>query len=207
MNNPFLNTKFAESYDSVINLPFIKLIRQQEAKTINWLFNNSLTREDSVLEIGAGTGFYTLDIARKVNSVIALEPSIEMLKRLEAKLKQKNIENVKIVNEEFLKYNEQKRFDFVVIIGVLDYIEDWENFLNHSLSLAKKGIIFTAPHKGSWSFMYSLASKLTERTIIHRYSPEQLKNFLQKYKVNVFDTGLKFFGIKGMTLIVKVALN
>lgn len=69
--------------------------------------------EFKLLEIGAGTGAFTIPLSSEVKNIVALDSSKGMLNRLESKLKALNISNVIIIHDkwEFVNFNE--RFDFV----------------------------------------------------------------------------------------------
>ena len=51
----------------------------------------------SVLDIGAGTGHYTIPFANEVKDVYAIEPSEKMIFQLEDAIKKNNINNVKLL--------------------------------------------------------------------------------------------------------------
>lgn len=202
MNNPFIESKTAQAYDRLLNLPIIKTVREQESRAINNLFEKYLDKNDDVLEIGAGTGHYSINIARRVRSLIALEPSVEMLNFLEKKITIERIGNIHIVNSKFEDYKSQSPFDHVVAIGVLDYVEGWKNFLWRCLGLAKKTVMFTAPQRGIWSTLYALAARMEQKIKIYRYTEKQLANYLGTCETHIQETALKSPLTKGMTLIV-----
>jgi cyclopropane fatty-acyl-phospholipid synthase-like methyltransferase len=202
MNNPFLKNKAAEAYDKHLSLPIIKTVREQESRAINDLFEKYLGKDDNVLEIGAGTGYYSMNIALRVRSLIALEPSTAMSNFLEKKITAEGAGNISIINSSFEDYKSQSKFDYVVAIGVLDYVEDWKNFLERCLGLAEKTVIFTAPQKGIWSAICVLASRVEQKIKIHRHTKKQLENYLSDYETQIQETALKSPLTKGMTLIV-----
>ena len=63
----------------------------------------SLSPEDTVLEIGPGTGVLTLALVERVKKVIAVEKDIRMIKVLKEALK--NFKNVEIIQGDILKVN------------------------------------------------------------------------------------------------------
>lgn len=66
-----------------------------------FLQNSDLHKKDNVLEIGVGEGALTLPIANSVNTIT----SIEIDYKLAAKMAGLGIENLQIVNEDFLRIN------------------------------------------------------------------------------------------------------
>lgn len=65
--------------------------------------NVDLSQEDIVLEIGAGSGLLTCELAKKVNKVFAVELEREIIEKLKRNLKLSQIENVEIIQSDFLK--------------------------------------------------------------------------------------------------------
>ena|GEM_PF-140730 len=63
----------------------------------------NLHHEDVVLEIGPGIGTLTLEIAKKVKKVVAIEQDIAISKILKNRLKEESIGNVEIINKDALK--------------------------------------------------------------------------------------------------------
>jgi 2-polyprenyl-3-methyl-5-hydroxy-6-metoxy-1,4-benzoquinol methylase len=53
---------------------------------------------DAVLDVGCGTGLATIAAAVNAQSVVALDPSQEMLSQLQKKLKHKHVSNVEIIH-------------------------------------------------------------------------------------------------------------
>ena len=64
-----------------------------------------LIPDDIVLEIGPGLGVLTIELARKVKTVIAVEKDIKMFALLKDVLKNEKIDNVEIANEDGLNYS------------------------------------------------------------------------------------------------------
>jgi len=77
-----------------------------------------ITKESKVLDIGCGTGAYTLPFADMCKSVEAVDFSPEMLRGLQEQIKQKGISNVQITKSNFEQFvenakNEQRTYDLV----------------------------------------------------------------------------------------------
>jgi 16S rRNA (adenine1518-N6/adenine1519-N6)-dimethyltransferase len=63
-----------------------------------------LSKNDTVLEIGPGIGNLTIELAKRVKKVIAVEKDKRMIEILKEGLKEERIDNVKIINEDILKF-------------------------------------------------------------------------------------------------------
>ena len=63
----------------------------------------NLKNDDNILEIGPGIGTLTIELAKKVNKVTAIEQDTNIFKILKKRLKNENINNVELINEDALK--------------------------------------------------------------------------------------------------------
>ncbi|MFA5729811.1 MAG: 16S rRNA (adenine(1518)-N(6)/adenine(1519)-N(6))-dimethyltransferase RsmA [Candidatus Paceibacterota bacterium] len=69
----------------------------------------NLSPNDTVLEIGPGLGAITLEMAKIAKTVVCIEKDQEMVTALTQKLKEENIKNVEIINEDILRlFNNDK---------------------------------------------------------------------------------------------------
>ncbi len=66
--------------------------------------HSNLKKRDLVVEIGAGSGVITSALAHRVSKVIAIEPDSVTAKKLRENLARHNIENVEVVEQDFMKY-------------------------------------------------------------------------------------------------------
>ncbi len=84
-------------------------------------------KKDVILEIGPGSGMLTKEIIKRTGKVIAVEIDKEAINRLKEKIK--NVENLKIIHNDFLKINikdlyEKERQGFegrFLIVGNIPY--------------------------------------------------------------------------------------
>mgnify|MGYP002519907986 CR=1 FL=1 len=66
--------------------------------------HSNLKKRDTVIEIGAGSGVITSALAYRVRHVIAIEPDHITAAKLRTNLAKRNIENVEIIEQDFLDY-------------------------------------------------------------------------------------------------------
>lgn len=71
---------------------------------VAWLRGMGVGRDSVVVEFGAGTGQFTVEIAQACARVIAVDVSAPMLHRLEAKVARHSLSNVEIIRAGFLTY-------------------------------------------------------------------------------------------------------
>ncbi len=176
-NNPYHKT--AQYYERKLNLPIIRSIRRGESTRIYASFNELIRSDDTVLEIGCGTGYYTRDLIKRAKRVIALDDSESMLNIIRNRLSAEEVARMAFVRSEATRFTPEEPIDVVVHIGVLDYVPDWQAFLDHSLTHARRAVIFTCPSNGLCGQMFHLLSKW-EGVDIQRYTRRQLEDFLQE---------------------------
>lgn len=114
---------------------------------INWY---SFKQNASVLEIGAGMGALTGFLCDKCAQVVAIEQSP---KRAEiVKLRNKDKENLQILCGDIYSQDFQQKFDYILLIGVLEYVginckdrNPYKKILNKIKSLlAPEGVLLLA---------------------------------------------------------------
>jgi len=82
-----------------------------------------ISNKTKVLEIGSGLGALTIPIARRADSVIAIEKDKRLIPLLEKELEKEEIHNVRVINQNIMKtdFKEIARDEKLVIIGNLPY--------------------------------------------------------------------------------------
>ena len=66
--------------------------------------HSNLKKRDLVIEIGAGSGVITSALSHRVKKVIAVEPDTDTAQKLRENLKKHQIENVEVVEQDFLDF-------------------------------------------------------------------------------------------------------
>ncbi len=197
-NNPY--HRAAGFYDLNLSLPVISSIRRQEARAVADLVSAYANPQGRALEIGPGTGFYTIKLARLFGEVMAVEDSSTMAGLLQEKLNGAGVTNVTIANCDFMSRPMEGRFDVAVAIGVLDYVSDPATFVARMCAAADRAAIFTTPHRGLWGKCFVAANRLRGTSVYchDRVSPNR---WAPEWRCVVHEVGLKTPLTKGMTLV------
>jgi SAM-dependent methyltransferase len=206
MPDLFLRRGFPKLYEGVLRLPVIRSIRMQEQKTLQRAFAKNLLRSDEVLEVGAGTGYYTFEIATRVRSVVALERAPGMTRILKQRVCASTTQNISIVESDFLSYSPSRRFDVVVAIGVLDSVVEWHLFVHRCVSVAKRCVILTIPRSSFWASIHSFFGGMMG-VDIHVYDPDELARHLPGHRVKLYETGLKTRWTHGLTVVAVIEIG
>jgi len=112
--------------------------------------------ELEVLDVGCGAGQFTFEIAKKVGSVVGVEPFKEAyLKAISKKRKLKFGKNITFQNIPIEKYDTEQKFDLVLCLTTLEHMPDANTSFNKIYELLKEGgkIYLTVPNK-LWPYEY-----------------------------------------------------
>jgi len=199
----FLQKGFPRIYESVLRLPVIRSIRRQEQETLQQAFAEKIAPTDHVLEVGAGTGYYTLDIARRARSVTAVERSPGMIRILRQRIESAGAGNVTLVESDFFSGAPARRFDVVIAIGVLDCVTDAKGFLDRCVSLAGKCVIVTIPQSSVWAAIHAFFGGMMG-VRISVYKPEEIASYLNGHPYTLRETGLRTRWTRGLTLVAVI---
>ena len=110
----------------------------------------NLKKTDSILEVGAGMGAITASLSERVHNVECVE--LSQIRSLANAYRNKNRDNISIYVGSFNKVQFKKKYDIIVLIGVLEYAGMYNNdpdpfvsFLEilHDL-LKKDGLLYVA---------------------------------------------------------------
>lgn len=67
--------------------------------------HSNIRKNDTVLEIGAGSGVITFGLSKRCKKVIALEKDCETAEKLAKNLQKYRLENVELIQKDFLDFN------------------------------------------------------------------------------------------------------
>ena len=108
----------AKSFDSTRRKPWKQCIN----------FIDTLSKEDSVADIGCGNGALSFDVVKKVPKVklLGIDLSKENIKFAKSHY---NLRNLKFVHGDALKDLPNKKFDVVILSNVLELVRDAREML------------------------------------------------------------------------------
>jgi SAM-dependent methyltransferase len=126
-----------------------------------------------VLEVGAGVGFVTHELAKFADSVVACEPTAELFSQLSHRVGElSNVEIRQVMTQDLVASARPEKFDTVVYFSVLEHIEDDADEVLRSADLLADGgrfLVLVPAHQ--W-----LYAKIDELSGHHRrYSHRTLR--------------------------------
>ena len=89
------------------------------------LQNTNIARGQTVVEVGCGPGFFTLDAAEMIGEsgrLVAIEPLSDFVDKVRGEIKQAGLKNVEVLNRDALNTGlEDNSVDLVLLLGVVPF--------------------------------------------------------------------------------------
>ncbi|WP_449620721.1 class I SAM-dependent methyltransferase [Robertmurraya sp. Marseille-Q9965] len=175
-NNVF--EELAKRYDTEERMELARVI----VNAVRPELSNSTTK--SLIDYGSGTGLVSLELSDLVESILLVDSSEQMLKVAEAKITKREINNVKVLNNDFTKETPELKADIILMSLVLLHIPDTEKILHeifHILNDGGKLLIID----------FDKNDKINHPKVHNGFSHEELKDKLSK--VGFKSTDIKTF--------------
>jgi len=197
-NNPYHRT--ALRYDARLRLPIVSLIRRDEERVVNEMLARYRDPAATALEIGPGTGYYTLKLCRLFGEVVAVEDSAQMVELLRARLAGQGVANVRIVAGDFCVLPEVASCEVAVAIGVLDYIADPVRFVGRMCEAARRAVVLTVPRRGLLGACFAAGGAM-RLTRIYCYDRDAVAAWAPGWRCSIAEAGRLARLGRGLTLV------
>jgi len=201
INNPY-TTRWARVYDRLFNVPPFTQIRRSEEQALDRMMAPTFKPDDHVLEVGPGTGRYTVEFARRVAQLTAVEHSPHMIDQLNCRLERECVGNCSVIHSDFIACELPQQYDVVVIIGVMDYVADPSEFLRKAASLAKRELLFTTPYCGALAHMHRIGNNM-RGIAVNCFNEGQIRGYLPDFDLEIAPAGLHTSLWRGLTLVCR----
>lgn len=194
--------RFFERY---FTSPLGATIRAREEEAVYDFLGSVMQPHHSVLEVGCGTGNYTIPVARRCADVLAVDSSPEMLEYLRERVPREGLSNVQVRPGRLPDGLEEEAggFDGALVVGVLNYAEDLEESLRALVPVLKPGgwVVFNVPVTTIEGGIYALTELLNRRRAF-LLSPEEIVASARKAGLRVQSTDTAGLSRGGLTLVV-----
>jgi 2-polyprenyl-3-methyl-5-hydroxy-6-metoxy-1,4-benzoquinol methylase len=151
-----------------------------------------------VLDLGCGSGIFTIYLSERNRFAIGLDASPEMLKLCQERKRNAGASNVDFINSNInaLKQSLHGNVDMIICSSVLEYLDDLDESLKLiSSSLKQNGLlIFSMPNKQSlYRKIAPVAFKLTGRPKYYKYvknvcTLNEIENKLTKFRFTLLES-------------------
>jgi ubiquinone biosynthesis O-methyltransferase len=180
--------KEANSYDGWYQTKLGNFIDKVESDCAFELFK--LEKGMTVLDIGCGTGNFSIKLAKAGCKVIGIDISEEMLSIAKEKAKQKGLD-IEFYNMDIYKLNfENEYFDAVFSMAAFEFIKEPEKALNEIFRVVKKGgeiLIGTINKESSWGELY-LTEEFQKNSVFKYADFKTLEDFKKLKTENLVST-------------------
>jgi cyclopropane fatty-acyl-phospholipid synthase-like methyltransferase len=152
-------------------------VRAREQAGVLEALDETVEPGSRVLEVGAGTGHYTVWLAGRAASVVATDASQAMLAYLRARLDREGLDNVETRLASLPEpLADGGPFDAAVAVGVLNYMPDLGQALDALAASLQPGgrAVFTVPLRTVGGRAYALGEALSRRRV-WTYAPEEVR--------------------------------
>jgi ubiquinone/menaquinone biosynthesis C-methylase UbiE len=144
--------KFAPIYDTLMKKPYQRFYRER----IKSILHSYITRHSKVLDIGCGTGFPSIFLAREMGcTVYGIDISKEMINKAKENIPEnlKSKLNFEILSAQKLHLLGERDFNYVTsIYGALNYVNDLKEVLKEIWRHLKKNGYFIASFYSKYSY-------------------------------------------------------
>ena len=203
----FYNT-LAESYDEEQFSSPVSMSRNTEQRLFLARAPSLFKGNERVLEVGAGTGIFTLEIARRSREVVAADISGNMLKLLEKKAAKEGIANISPVkgNVETMELNGP--FSVVCAFSSLEYLSDLPGFFRKlSRELEPGGAVYFITARSSFfRFFTQMGNAVRQGLWLKAHSRREIERMLKDAgfeEIRIFSHLFKSIISGGMLLEVE----
>ena len=197
----------AADYDAEQDAPNFRFVREPEKKLIQEFLDKQDFSGVSMLEIGAGTGRFSLRFAAVCRSYTVVDLSPAMLQQLTQKAEREHITNITAIEGDFLQAPISGTFDYIVSFTAIEYILDKKALFQKMAQLLKPGgiLFITTTHKTFIRFWGCFGNYFRQHIFMNMYSKREVKKLLRNNgltPVLIEDHILKRFPFKGILLVI-----
>jgi 2-polyprenyl-3-methyl-5-hydroxy-6-metoxy-1,4-benzoquinol methylase len=129
---------------SLIDRLFRKSMRLRFERTLEGCFP---VEEKTVLDVGCGPGHYCLQLAaRGAASCLGLDFAPGMIRLAKENALLRGVaDRCAFICDDFMKFSFERQFDYVVVMGFMDYVSEPAGIIDKALSLTRGKAFFSFP--------------------------------------------------------------
>jgi len=150
MAAPNWNRATAEAYEKWLDSPTGRFAYAQEARLVRHLISGWPRRNQRLLEVGCGTGFFLHLFYDSGFDITGLDSSPDMLQA--ARQRVGRCADLHLGHADHLPFDD-KEFDFVALLTVLEFLPDPAAALREAYRVARKGILVAFLNKLSLYYL------------------------------------------------------
>jgi len=182
--------QYANDFDAIYgnqNGPFNSVVNRLFRKSMRLRFEKSIAGCDpiegkSVLDVGCGPGHYSITLAQRgAAKVVGIDFAEGMLQIATEHARKVGVgEACRFMVADFYAYPPEELFDYVIVMGFMDYMPDAEKVVAKVLSLTRNKAFFSFPVAGG-ILGWQRALRYKKRCDLFLYTEDQLKHIFSHF--------------------------
>lgn len=135
----------------------------------------------SVLDVGCGPGHYGVALAQQgAAHVLGIDFADGMVTLAENRARNAGVaERCRFVNGDFLTYPLQSKFDYVIVMGFMDYVKEPQRVVDRVLELTGRRAFFSFPADGG-ILAWQRKLRYRSRCELFMYRSEQIRQIMER---------------------------
>lgn len=181
-------------WNGIINRLFRKSMRLRFVKSLEGC---NPIQGRSVLDIGCGPGHYSISLAQRgAARVVGLDFADGMLNIAQEHARKAGVsDRCEFRVGDFLQYSAAEPFDYVIVMGFMDYMSDPRAVISKVLALTRRRAFFSFPKAGG-VMAWQRKLRYRDRCDLFLYQRDQLQQLFSTFpgvKVNIETIDRDFF--------------
>jgi len=158
--------------DGALNKLFRKSMK---LRFVNAVQGCSPIQGRTVLDVGCGPGHYAITLAQRgAGRVVGIDFADGMLKIAEDHARRAGLGNrCEFRVADFLNFSSPEAFDYVILMGFMDYMADPRSVIEKAISLSRSKVFFSFPRAGGF-LAWQRKLRYRNRCDLYLYENEQL---------------------------------
>jgi 2-polyprenyl-3-methyl-5-hydroxy-6-metoxy-1,4-benzoquinol methylase len=170
-------------FNSLINRMFRSCMKIRFDKTMQIIPEEKV----SVIDIGCGPGHYSCTLAKvQEREILGIDFSERMIAIAADHANSLGLgKNLKLETVNFLEFKPDRKFDYSIMMGFIEYFEHADMIIKKALEITKRKILLSFPVAGGFlAFQRKLRYK--RRCYLHLYSQDEIKELMKGLNISTF---------------------
>ena len=166
------------------------LLRWDIYKRFDYTMDNAEPIQNrTFLDVGCGTGRYSLELAhRNARKVVGIDISEMMIKTCRQRATKEQLDNKTLfIHADLLEYQSIDKFDVCIGIGLFDYIKEPLPVLNKMREIIRDRAIMSFPRFWTWRAPVRKIRLRLNQCYVHFYTKENVDYLLRQARFKSFD--------------------